>query len=170
MIDHLKDEPPDNLTQKIGVLTRREVEARILRPVIEALGDSFGKDAVVKIVREVIVNIAEKQGRELAETMGGNTSSHFLDSLKYWTKDDALELKILKHDKSHLHFDVTRCRYAEMYKALGMTELGKTLSCNRDFALIKGFNPKTSLSRTQTIMEGAPLCDFRYTFTTEDGI
>lgn len=167
-MDHTKDEPPDNLTQEIGVLTRREVEARILRPVIEALGNSFDEKAVVKIVKEVIVDIAEKQGCELAEAMGGNTSSHFLDLLKYWTKDDALELKILKHDKSHLHFDVTRCRYAEMYKALGMTELGKTLSCNRDFALIRGFNPRTSLSRTQTIMDGAPFCDFRYTFVSEN--
>ena len=29
--------PPDSLTRKIGVLMRREVEARILAPVIEAI-------------------------------------------------------------------------------------------------------------------------------------
>jgi hypothetical protein len=32
--------PSDDLNAKIGVLTRREVEARILSPVIEALGES----------------------------------------------------------------------------------------------------------------------------------
>ena len=36
-----KTMPADDLNAKIGVLTRREVEARILSPVIEALGDSF---------------------------------------------------------------------------------------------------------------------------------
>ena len=31
--------PPDTLTTQIGVLTRREVEARILKPIIEALSE-----------------------------------------------------------------------------------------------------------------------------------
>jgi hypothetical protein len=53
-------------------------------------------------------------------------------------------------------------RYAEMYRALGVPELGALLSCNRDFALGEGFNPEMTLTRTQTIMEGAPFCDFRY--------
>ena len=35
---------PDTLTQRIGVLTRREVEARILIPVIDALGKSFARN------------------------------------------------------------------------------------------------------------------------------
>ena len=62
-----------------------------------------------------------------------------------------------------LSFDVTRCRYAELYRALGIPELGAVLSCNRDAALIDGFNPAVTFVRTQTIMEGAPCCDFRYT-------
>ncbi len=34
----------DTLNEAIGVLTRREVEARVLAPVIECLGDEFGRD------------------------------------------------------------------------------------------------------------------------------
>lgn len=168
MADHEKRQKPDTLTQKIGVLTRREVEARILSPVIEALGHAFGKDEVVGIVKDTITRIAEEQGGDLAEAMGGNSSHDFMDSLQYWTKDNALEIRVLQHDAHHLDFDVTRCRYADMYKALGIPELGKVLSCNRDFALIKGFNPETTLSRTQTLMEGAGHCNFRYTFPRGD--
>lgn len=36
-------------------------------------------------------------------------------------------------------------------------------SCARDFALIKGFNQKITLQRTQTVMEGAAYCDYCYT-------
>ena len=43
-----------------------------------------------------------------------------------------------------------------------MAELGAVLSCNRDYALIEGFNGEVDLTRTQTIMEGAAYCDFRY--------
>lgn len=53
---------PDTLNEVIGVLTRREVEARILAPVIEALGNEFGRDKVVAVLRDTIVKIAEMEG------------------------------------------------------------------------------------------------------------
>lgn len=161
--------PPDTLTTRLGVLTRREVEARILAPVIDALGERFGREDVVEVVRDTIIKIAKEQGDELAEVMNGRSSQAFLDSLQYWTKDDALHIDILEQDDEKLHFNVTRCRYAELYKALGIPELGAVLSCNRDFALIDGFNPDAKLTRTQTIMEGASHCNFRYTFPQSDG-
>lgn len=34
---------------------------------------------------------------------------------------------------------------------------------NRDHAMIDGFNPAIKLTRTQTVMEGATHCDFRFT-------
>ena len=156
--------PADTLTQKIGVLTRREVEARILAPVIGALAEKFGRDEVIEIVRDTIVRIANEQGGELAKSMKANGSTAFLDSLQYWTQDDALQVEVLNHTEEKLEFNVTRCRYSEMYRALGIPELGAVLSCNRDFALIGGFNPDANLKRTQTLMQGASHCDFRYQF------
>ena len=49
-----------------------------------------------------------------------------------------------------------------MYRALGIPEIGALLSCNRDFSLVEGFNPAVKLTRTQTVMEGASHCDFRF--------
>lgn len=163
MDKEMKSTKPDTLTQQIGVLTRREVEARILIPVIEALGNSFGREDVVRVIGDAIVEIARGQGAELALAMGGNSLDHFMQSLQFWSQDNALELDVLKNDSHNLHFNVTRCRYAEMYKDLGIPELGCLLSCNRDYALIEGFNPDIELIRTQTLMEGARYCDFRYT-------
>jgi predicted ArsR family transcriptional regulator len=162
-----KDVRPDTLTQQIGVLTRREVEARILSPIIYALSERFGRDEVIEIIRETIIKIAQQQGSELAQSLGGSGSEEFMDSLEYWKRDGALELDILEQNEGHLDFNVTRCRYAEMYRELGIPELGSVLSCNRDFALIKGFNKDAKLKRTQTIMDGASHCDFRFAFRTE---
>jgi hypothetical protein len=160
-----KDYSVDTLTEEIGVLTRREVEARILIPVIDALGEKFDREKVVEAISQSIIRIAREQGKLLADVMGGNTAGHFMDSLEFWTKNNALEIKVHKQDDTALSFDVTRCRYAEMYKALGAADLGRVFSCNRDFALIEGFNPRAVLTRTQTIMEGDPVCDFRYDFS-----
>jgi hypothetical protein len=154
--------PEDDLNARLGVLTRREVEARILIPVIKALGDAFGRAEVLAVVRETIVRIARKQGAALSQQMGGNSLKHFVDSLAYWTQDHALEIDVIEESDAVLSFNVTRCRYAELYESLGIREIGTTFSCTRDFALIEGFNPEISLERTQTIMEGADYCDFRY--------
>lgn len=158
--------PEDTVTQRIGVLTRREVEARILAPLIQALGERFGREEVIEIVRDVIIDLARRQGSELAQAMEGCGSVEFMNALQYWTQDDAMQIDFLEQSEERLHFNVTGCGYAEMYRALGIPELGAVLSCNRDFALIDGFNEQATLQRTQTIMEGASHCDFRYQFTT----
>lgn len=154
--------PPDTLNARIGVLTRREVEARLLAPLIDALGQEFGRERVIEVVRETIIRIAEEQGAALAQSMGSDGLPAFADSTRFWTQDNALEIEVLARSEAAYDFNVTRCRYAELYRALGVPELGAVFSCNRDGALIEGFNPDVEFTRTQTIMEGAPFCDFRY--------
>ncbi|MCB0091490.1 MAG: hypothetical protein KDE54_26550, partial [Caldilineaceae bacterium] len=61
----------DTLNERIGVLTRREAEARILKPIIDALGEAFGREAVLDVVRRTIIQVAQEQGDQLAENMGG---------------------------------------------------------------------------------------------------
>ncbi len=152
----------DTSLNAIGVLQRREIEARILAPVLEALGQAFGKEAVLEITRRTIADIARRQGRELAEQLGRNDLGAFSESLEPWTRNGALELRILNQTHSHLDFDVTRCQYAELYHQLGLAELGSILSCNRDASFIEGFNSAIHLDRTQTILQGASHCDFQF--------
>lgn len=162
---HVKGNPVQREQDRmnaLGVLTRREIEARIVGPLLAALGDELGRERVLEIAREVIVRIAHQQGEQIAEARGGRSLAQFADSLDDWKKDDALHIEILEQSESRFFFNITRCRYAELYQALGMAELGEILSCNRDFSLIEGFNPNIRLTRTQTIMAGAAYCDFRY--------
>ena len=152
---------PDSLNE-IGVLKRREIEARIVAPLVDALGREFGRERVLEIARQVVVDVARQQGALLAQSGNGDSLLQFAASWDAWKMDDALQLDVLESNETRYSFNVTRCRYAEMYRALGIPELGAILSCNRDYSLIEGFNPDVSLVRTQTIMEGAACCDFRY--------
>ena len=156
------DDSVDRLNA-VGVLTRREIEARILAPIIDALGQRFGRDEVVAIVREVIAGIARDQGRDDGGGPGRRVARRA--SSRPWVrgrKTMPCACASFRNRRRAFDFDVTRCRYAEMYRALGIPELGEVLSCQRDAALIEGFNPEVTLTRTQTIMQGAACCDFRY--------
>jgi hypothetical protein len=154
--------PVDDLNARIGVLTRREVEARILAPLVEALSREFGREDVLRVLETTVFEIARQQGAALVDQMGDDSLAAFAESLKFWTQDDALSVDVIVQDEERFDFNVTRCRYAELYQALGVPELGALFSCNRDRALIEGFRTDITLTRTQTIMEGASYCDFRY--------
>jgi hypothetical protein len=73
----------------------------------------------------------------------------------------ALEFKTVELTPTRAGLDVTRCKYAEMYREHGLEDFGFLLSCGRDFSLFEGFNPNIKFTRTKTIMEGADCCDFR---------
>jgi hypothetical protein len=45
---------------------------------------------------------------------------------------------------------------------MGLGEIGDIVSCNRDGAFCKGYDPRIALTRTQTIVSSASHCDFRY--------
>ena len=79
-----------------------------------------------------------------------------------YARDDALDYQVIEQSQDAFGLNVTRCRYAEFYKELGEPELGFLLVCTADFAVADGFDPDIKLTRTQTIMQGAPHCDFRY--------
>lgn len=147
---------------QVSILARREIEARILMPVLNAFIKEYGKEQTVKLVDPVIQELAREGGVQLAKALGGNTIAHFAKGLSLWTREDALRMDVKEQRETKFAFNVTRCRYAEMYKELGVQDYGALLSCGRDAALIVGFNPKIKFTRTQTIMSGAPHCDFRY--------
>lgn len=151
----------DATLDEVGVLTRREIEARIVGPLLARLAERFGDD-VYEAAGDAIVDIAREQGAALADTMGGNSLIDLASGLGAWSADGALESTLIELTDEVFAFDVTRCRYAEMYRALGLEQLGATLSCNRDGSLIEGFNPDVVFTRTQTIMAGADHCDFRF--------
>ncbi len=118
---------------------------------------------VLKILSKVIKKDAIDSGSQLAKKFNGNGISELANTImEVWCEEEALVIDVLKENEDEFHFNVTRCLYAEIYQKLDETELGKCLSCERDFPFNDGFNPEITLVRTQTIMEGADHCDFRY--------
>ncbi|MDP7068167.1 MAG: L-2-amino-thiazoline-4-carboxylic acid hydrolase, partial [Acidimicrobiales bacterium] len=88
-----QNQRPDTLND-IGVLKRREIEARIVAPLIERFAEEFGEEQVTQLARETVVDVARSQGAVLAELMGGNDLARFADSMENWTKGGALEIEI----------------------------------------------------------------------------
>ena len=142
-------------------LERRKIEAGVLIPMVQAFQRAFGKERANAVAREVIVQLARQDGERWARQFGDDLAA--MEKVSgLWAAGGSLGIEPVGKSADALDFNVTRCRYAEHYKELGLPELGYLFHCNRDFAMVEGFSPGLALKRTQTIMEGASHCDFRF--------
>ena len=152
----------------LPILQQRRIEANILKHVYENLSERFGKEQAREIVQETVSQSAIEQGKTFADQIDGDPNlKDFYDILPLWSRDGALEIDVLEASPNKLDFNVKRCRYAEMYREMGIGEIGDLLSCQRDGDFCIGYNAEIEFRRTQTIMGGASHCDFRYSLLQE---
>lgn len=154
--------------QSISILEQRRIEAGVIKPLMEAFEAELGREKSRAILSRVIKEQAREKGRQMAAEAPDTTLAGFASLKEPWYRDGALEMDILEESADRYDFNVTRCRYAEMYQEMGLGDLGFILSCDRDATRIEGFNPELRLKRTQTIMQGSDCCDFRYSRKDQD--
>ena len=150
---------------ELPTLTKRRLQAEVIGPIYAEMVAQIGEEKASAILDAAIRKAAVAEGRHFADSAGGKTSmADFIRLYDLWTADGALEMKVLKADDTTFDFDITRCRYAETYKEMGLGKIGHLLSCNRDGTFCQGYDPNITLERKQTIMEGAACCTFRYKY------
>lgn len=152
---------PENLS----MLAKRRIEAEILGHVYEVVKETQSKEQAMQVVGDAVRRSAIEQAQRFAEQSDTPTSlESFIELSALWETEDALKIDVQEKTDNEYAFNVVRCRYAEMYKDMGLQEIGHLLSCMRDGTFCEGYDPNLKFSRTQTIMQGASHCDFRYTY------
>ncbi|NHJ38700.1 MAG: hypothetical protein FK731_01615 [Asgard group archaeon] len=152
-----------DLEKELTHIKKREIQAPIVKILLEGFIEHFGQDKILPILNKIIEEDAINSGLELANIVGGNSMKDLTRIVRdIWAKDDAMKIEYIEENDDILSFNVVKCRYVEAYEKNNMKELGVFLSCNRDKPFTTGFNPNFELKRTQTIMEGAKICDFRF--------
>lgn len=147
----------------MGILAKRRAQAEVIKPIYEDMKAELGVETAQRILGTAIKEAAIAEGRLFAQREPDGPSLERFAALRpLWMREDALTIETLDESPDRLAYNVTRCRYAEMYRDMGLQEIGHLLSCNRDASFCEGYDPRMKLTRTQTIMQGASYCDFRY--------
>lgn len=145
------------------VLERAKIQAQVLVPLIKALQTELGEARANALVRKTLGDLYRGYSEEFAKARNETDLGKFVASaFKTYARDDALQYDVIEQTPDAYAINVRRCRYAEFYHELGEPELGFLLVCTADFAVADGFGDDVKLTRTQTIMQGADHCDFRY--------
>lgn len=151
---------------KSPIYAQRRVEAKMLAHVHATLTASHGREVADATIRDAVRAASIEQAQEMAKegrAAGAPPSmANFQKLYELWARGGALEVEVLRADERAFDFDVTRCRYAEMYREMGLGRIGHLLSCQRDGTFCEGYDPSIRMTRAQTIMQGADRCTFRY--------
>jgi hypothetical protein len=147
----------------IPLIQQVKIQAQVLVPLVKALQAELGEERANALVRRAVGDTYRRYGEEFwrkknEKDLGKSMASAFAT----FARDDALDYRVREQSQDAFEIDVTGCRYAEFYKELGEPELGFLLVCSADFTMAEGFDSDIKLTRTQTIMQGASHCDFRY--------
>src|SRR5262249_16808323 len=92
---------------KLPLIEQREIEARIVGPLIRAFALELGQERTLAVVKTVIRELARESGGALAAALGATTIEAFASSLDRWSENGALEIDILERSATQLSFNVT---------------------------------------------------------------
>jgi hypothetical protein len=151
---------------KVSLLDKTRIQAQVLLPVLRALRTELGRDKADAIVKQALRDWSKQLFAGIGDGIEGGPRRKWaaINTVFGEVSGREVEVDILRHDEEALDMDVTRCRFAEFFRALGEPELGALLICDADLDIAAVGEGAVSLDRAQTIMQGAPSCTFRYKF------
>jgi len=154
----------------LSLLDKTRIQAQVLVPVLRALRAEIGKERADAIVKQALRDWSKQLFAAIGDGIEGSPRRKWaaIQSVFGEVSGREVEVEILRHDAEALDLDVTHCRFADFFRELGEPELGALLICEADFDIAAAGGSAVSLTRHQTIMQGAPSCTFRYRFAPRE--
>ena len=150
----------------IPLLEQRAIEAGIFKALYQALKAKNGQRAALETVATAARSMAQQAGLGFAaKAPDGPSFEHFKTVLDMWRGSGALAIEDVQSGPEELSFTVTRCKYVEKYREMGLPEeLAGLISCCRDEPFAKAYSGRISMDRPETIGAGSKRCRFRFTW------
>ena len=150
--------------EHISILDEVKIQTQVLVPVLRALRAELGQEVANRLVMTALRAWRQRVFADVAASTPGSPRDKWaaLTAASMPRIGDAIDVQALTHEPDRMDFNVTGCRYADFFRALGEPELGAVLLCEADVDVAAAGTPEVEFTRTQTIMQGATSCDFRY--------
>jgi hypothetical protein len=135
-----------------------------LIPVLQGLATELGEDRFLAALKKVAFEAALKAGQETARRLPCNDFAAFNASMHEPDRfsKHVLTLEIVEDTPQAVEVKVTECLWAKTFREMGAAEMGYRLICYRDYGDCLGFNPRITLTRTKTLMQGDDCCNHRF--------
>ena len=146
----------------IPFIEKAKIQAQVLVPLVTALQSELGEERANTIVHKALGDSMRKAAEDMSKQLPDAAMDKLPAMLSLFSAGNAIDFEVVAHQPDRFEFNVTGCRYAKFYQELGVPELGFLLLCSLDYPMAEGLSTELELQRTQTIMQGASHCDFRW--------
>ncbi|HLJ65716.1 MAG TPA: L-2-amino-thiazoline-4-carboxylic acid hydrolase [Stellaceae bacterium] len=155
-----------SIDPKLSLLDKTRIQTQVLVPVVRALRAELGQEKADAIVKRALREWSKALFAAIGDRIEGSPRRKWAALQAAWAQISEPEVtaEIRRHDRDAFDVDITQCRFAEFFRALGEPELGALLICEVDFDVTAAGGSEVSLTREQTLMQGAPSCTFRWKF------
>jgi len=157
----------DALVDPVPTWRRLEVVkiARFLE-FSQYLAQQMGRDRVIEILKDFQSQRNAGQARTATQRLGSDDFAAF--KRFYNPSIPALNrivtMEIVENTDTVYEWRVTECINSDPYLRADAADLGYAAACYGDYAFAESFNPAIRLTRDQTLMQGHPCCNHRYTW------
>jgi hypothetical protein len=149
----MADDPKKN-----PILEATRIQARAVIPIVKALEAEIGKERAHAIVGRAIAQSYVAWRDKLGFVPNTHPRGDATDNKPAFP----VEQQVVEDTADAYGHNITRCAFADYFRSIGEPEIGALMTCGVDFAGEAHMRPDWEFTRTQTRMEGAPHCDFRW--------
>ena len=150
----------------LSLLDKTRIQAQVLVPVMRAMRDEIGRDKADALVRGALREWSKQIFADIGNSIEGSPGRKFakMNTALAEVTEREVTFDMHRDDQEAREFDITSCRFAEFFRALGEPELGALLVCSTDVDIADAGGSAVSFSRDQTLMQDGSCCTFRYKF------
>jgi len=135
-----------------------------LIPILQNLAKELGEDHFLEALKKVALEAALRDGQDTAHHLPCNDFAAFnvwpRDHINFW--NHVLTSEIVEDTPQAYEIKVTECLWAKTFREIGAADIGYLLFCHPDYAYCQGFNPRITMRRSKTLMQGDDHCNHRW--------
>lgn len=134
---------------RLSLLEKTRIQAQVLVPVLRALRSELGRERADAIVKQALRDWSKQLFAAVGDSVDGGPRRKWaaMHTAMAEITEQAVTVEMRRQDKEALEFDVTHCRFAEFFRALGEPELGALLVCATDFDIVAAGGSDVGLTR-----------------------
>jgi hypothetical protein len=149
----------------VSAIDRAKIQAEVLVPIFRRLESTMGRPEALALLGAAIGDMVRASTAAWVRPMDHDQAVAVtwrgIRTKANWETMHPLVVEERQTSGEVAEFDVVECGYATFFNEIGEPDLGFLLTCSADHHMLDLF-PEIELTRTQTRMQGAAYCDFRY--------
>jgi hypothetical protein len=136
-------------------------------PAMKNLMKQIGKEKFLDMLK-TSSEMLHVTGKDAAINYNERTLTAFSNNMKKGCENykDRLTYEVLTDNMNVLEIKFTECLWAKTFREADAADIGYAGICYQDYPSAKAYNPKLTLIREKTLMQGNDCCHFKWVMET----